>query len=152
MAEEWRPGLLNARLRATQLAALENMRVALGQLATAVERQAKINARNGSHRYGTKTPAVKGQGPAVISGTLRRSIVHTPVDVRGFDFETRVGMAAGVYPPYGKRRTPSSKYAEYLETRLNYPFLLPAYRFSLRVAAPVIWRDRFGPAHWPRAR
>lgn len=128
-------------------------RSALTQLALVVEKQAKINARVGSHKYRTPTPARPGTGPAVISGTLRRSITHTPVVRVGNDYECRIGMAVGFYPPYGSSRTASSKYAYYLETGLRngvkYPFLLPAYKFAIGVPADLIYRETFGQG-WTR--
>lgn len=123
----------------------------LTQLALAVERQAKINASVGAHKRGTKTPASPGTGPAVISGTLRRSLTHSPVVFTGGGWETKVGTAVGFTPPYG--RTPSNKYGFYLETGLKngsvYPFLKPAYDFGVRVVAPQLYQAVFRPG-WPR--
>jgi len=89
----------------------------------------------------------------VISGTLRRSITHTPVVRVGDDYECRIGMGVGFHPPYGRNQTPSSKYAYYLETGLRngtkYPFLLPAYLFAIRVPADLIYRKAFGEG-WTR--
>lgn len=151
MATELRPGVFT-RLFA-QLDAETTLRAKKGltQLALTVEKQAKINARSGSHRYGTPTPARRGTGPAVISGTLRRSITHTTVTWSGDGWQTRVGMGVGFYPPYGTSRTASSKYALYLETALRggavYPFLRPAFKFAIGVPADLIWREVFG-AGW----
>lgn len=128
---------------------------ALTELALVVEKQAKINASSGAHRLGTVTPARPGTGPAVISGTLRRSVTHTPVRLTTLGkFEIKVGMGTGVYPPYSKgakRRTASSKYAYYLETGLKngdkYPFLWPAVRFANKVPRDLIFRKNFG-SNW----
>ncbi|MFE9127104.1 hypothetical protein ACFYOF_17065 [Streptomyces sp. NPDC007148] len=123
----------------------------LTQLALVIERQAKINASVGAHKRGTPTPARPGTGPAVISGTLRRSLTHSPVIFNGRGWETKVGTAAGFTPPYG--RTPASKYGLYLETGLKngstYPFLKPAVDFGMRVVAPQLYRTVFR-AGWPR--
>ncbi|MFI2078586.1 hypothetical protein [Streptomyces triculaminicus] len=148
---ELRPGVF------THLAAEINRegqlkaRTALTQLALAIERQAKINSGVGSHKRGTPTPARPGTGPAVISGTLRRSLTHTPVIFVAGGWETKVGTGAGFTPPYG--RTPSSRYGLYLETGLRngatYPFLGPAFRFGVTHVAPMLYRRVFaGP--WPR--
>lgn len=131
----------------------EKTRTVLTRLAGAVEKQAKINASNGSHRYGTPTPASPGTGPATISRTLRGSLTHTPIMYMGGGFETRVGTAAGVASPYGSR-TPASKYGMYLERGMlrngaAYPFLLPAHRFAVRVVAPQLYQSVFRPG-WPR--
>jgi hypothetical protein len=103
--------------------------LALTPLALAVEREAKLNASNGEHARGTKTPASPGQGPARISGTLVRSITHSEPRPTGGGWEVKVGTAGGLYPPYS-RHTASSRYGRYLETGLRngstYPFLHPA--------------------------
>lgn len=151
MATELRPGVFARLFAGLDAETKGRARTGLTQLALVVEKQAKINARVGSHKYGTKTPARPGTGPAVISGTLRRSITHTSVTWSGSGWETRVGMGVGFYPPYGANRTPSSKYALYLETGLKngnkYPFLRPAFTFAIGVPADLIWRDVFG-AGW----
>jgi hypothetical protein len=92
---------------------------ALGQVALAVERQAKLNAvEGGSHKRGTKTPATPGSGPARITGALQRSI-HTEVR-KGFGtYEATVG--------------PSMVYSRAVElgsprwsSGVKYPYLIPA--------------------------
>lgn len=124
-------------------------RSALLELALVVEKQAKINARSGSHKYGTPTPAQPGTGPAVISGTLRRAITHTPVKLVGGALECYVGMGIGFYPPYGSKKTPANKYAMYLEKTglrngAKYPFLMPAFKFAVGVPAQLIYKEAFG--------
>lgn len=152
MAAELRPGVFAKLFAGLDAEAKARAKIGLTQLALTVEKQAKINARVGAHKYGTPTPARPGTGPAVISGTLRRSITHTPVKWSGSGWETRVGMGTGFYPPYGRSsRTASSRYALCLETGLRngtkYPFLRPAFRFAIGVPADLIWRDVFG-AGW----
>jgi hypothetical protein len=131
--------------------AQKKSRTVLVRLAQAVERQAKINASSGAHKRGTPTPARPGSGPAVVSGTLRRSITHSPVVFTGGGWETRVGTGVGFTPPYG--RTQSSKYGLYLETGLKngatYPFLKPAFDFGVRVVAPQLYQMVYRPG-WPR--
>lgn len=126
-------------------------RTVLTQLANAIERQAKVNASVGSHKRGTPTPARPGTGPAVISGTLRRSITHSPIVSYGAGWETKVGTAAGIVPPYG--RSPASVYGLALEKGLRngatYPFLMPAYRFGITIAAPQLYMSVYR-AGWPR--
>lgn len=143
MAAELKPGMF-ARLFA-EVAAEGQMRArqALTMAALAVERAAKEEVlRGGTHKYGTKTPATSGGPPALISGTLRRSITHTPLVPDGIGWMTKVGPAAGFYPPYGKKsRTASSQYGLYLETGLKngakYPWLMPAYRRVLPTIAGI---------------
>lgn len=147
MPAELEPGVFTAALAPLEEVGKANARSALTGLALLVESQAKINALGGTHKYGTPTPAARGSGPAVVSGTLRRSITHSPVTPTGTGYEVLVGMAAGFYPPYpyhsrsggAPKRTPSSKYAYYLETGLRggytYPFLKPAAGYVTRVAA-----------------
>ncbi|MFD9564341.1 hypothetical protein [Streptomyces sp. NPDC059994] len=126
-------------------------RTVLTQLARAIERQAKINASVGAHKRGTPTPASPGTGPAVISGTLRRSITHSPIVPLAGGWETKVGTGVGINPPYG--RTPASKYGLYLETGLKngatYPFLQPAFKFGSTIVAPQLYRTVFRVG-WPR--
>ncbi|MEU0940098.1 hypothetical protein [Embleya sp. NPDC005971] len=123
--------------------------LALSKLAAAVEKQAKINASNGAHKRGTPTTARPGEGPAVISGTLRRSITHTTPVPSGLGWECRVGTAVGAYPPYG-RRSDSSTYGLALETGLRngakYPFLGPAAKFVSGPPALIIFRSVYGAA------
>lgn len=128
-------------------------RTVLRQLALVTERQAKINASSGAHKRGTPTPARPGSGPAVVSGTLRRSITHTAVTRGAAGWEVRVGTGVGFTPPYG--RTPASQYGLILEkTGLRngavYPFLEHGARFAMRIAAPALYRAAFGWG-WPHS-
>ncbi|MFI2078461.1 hypothetical protein [Streptomyces triculaminicus] len=147
---ELRPGVFTRLCNEIVRDAHAKSRLLLTQLALAIERQAKINASTGAHKRGTPTPARPGTGPAVISGTLRRSITHSPVLPTGVGWETRVGTSAGFTPPYG--RTPSSQYGLYLETGLRngatYPFLTPAYRFAMTTVAPQLYQRIFRSG-WP---
>ncbi|MFI0914231.1 hypothetical protein [Streptomyces abikoensis] len=148
---ELRPGVFTRLFSEIQRDAQLKSRTLLVQLADVIERQAKINANVGAHKAGTPTPARPGTGPAVISGTLRRSITHSPVVPSGTGWETRIGTAVGFTPPYG--RTPASQYGLYLETGLRngatYPFLSPAYRFAIITVAPQLYRQVFSTG-WPR--
>lgn len=159
---ELRPGIFNAMMAQLTTQAMARGAAALETVALAIEKQAKINASNGQHPYGTRTPASPGTGPARISGTLVRSITHSPVERSERGWMTRVGLAGGLYPHYqygrrGNRRshgrrseTPSSRYGKYLETGLRngstYPFLGPAVEFGRHIVAPVAFREAFaGP-------
>lgn len=94
---------------------------ALGQVALAVEREAKINAaQGGSHARGVKTGATPGSGPARVTGALQRSI------------QTEVRKGFGTYEA---EVYPTMIYARAVELGLpswgpgvNYPYLLPAGR------------------------
>lgn len=147
---ELRPGAFTRIFAEVEREAQVKARRVLTGIALAVERQAKINASVGAHKRGTKTPASPGTGPAVISGTLRRSITHSPIVFTGGGWETKVGTGVGLTPPYG--RTPASKYGFYLETGLKngtvYPFLGPAVTFGRRVVAPQLYQAVFR-AGWP---
>lgn len=128
---------------------------ALRMIADVIERQAKINASAGAHRYGTPTPASPGTGPAVISGNLRRSLTHTALALVGPSaWETRVGTAVGFYPGYGNNRTPANKYGYYLEKSPRYgapfPFLEPAFRYAVGAPAKSIYRSVYGERSWKR--
>jgi hypothetical protein len=147
-----RPGAFTRLFTEINAAQEIKTRRVLTQIALVAERQAKINASVGAHKRGTPTPARPGTGPAVISGTLRRSLTHTsPVRVAS-GWEVRVGTAVGFTPPYGK--TPANKYGLILEKTglrngATYPFLVPAATFAMRIAAPQLYRAAFGRG-WPR--
>lgn len=129
---ELTPGVLSAILARIAVQAESLVPAALEPIALAVEREAKLNASHGEHPPRTPTPAARGSGPARVSGTLVRSITHSPAIHDATGWETRVGTAAGLYTPYN-RRTPSSLYGYYLEVpgagkaHARYPFLLPAF-------------------------
>ena len=127
-------------------------RTGLIGLGDALAKQAKSNASNGSHPYGTPTPARPGAGPARISGTLRNSIVRTAVIRTAGGWEAKVGLAPGKSPPYRKGRgATSSKYGLYLETGLKngttYPFLKPATQMA-RIQADIVFGRAFAEAKW----
>lgn len=153
MATELRPGVMTAVFARLAVEGNARTRVALEPLALAVEKQAKINARVGSHLYGTPTPAVPGTGPSVISGTLTRAITHSPIRAIVDGWETYVGTGVGAFPPYGQPKVPANKYGYYLETGLRngatYPFLEPAFKFVMGVPAMLIYNEIYGRT-WAR--
>jgi hypothetical protein len=142
---------IRAALKRIESQAVKAARTGLIGVGDAVVRQAKTNASNGRHAYGTPTPARPGTGPAVISGTLRNSISRTAVVRDAAGWSTKVGMSPGRYPPYGKGRTASSKYALYLETGLRngatYPFLGPATQMA-SIQAAITFGQAFAAANW----
>jgi hypothetical protein len=131
VALELAPGVFTKMFTRAGAMALVKIPIALEPVALAIETEAKKNASQGAHAYGTPTPAKPGSGPARISGTLVRSITHSPPkpSAKG-GVEIRVGPEGGLYSPHN-RHTPSSKYGLYLETGLRngsrYPFLGPAF-------------------------
>jgi hypothetical protein len=153
VAHEVRPGTFTRLFTEVGMVAETGTREALGAAAAAVERAAKENlARAGTHKRGTKTPASPGGPPALVSGTLRRSVTHTLVTrVNVGIWETKVGTGVGVFPPYGKNRTASSQYGAALETGLRngvrYPWLEPAFR-QVMPQVRGISMDFF--RRWPR--
>jgi hypothetical protein len=154
MATELRPGVMTAVFARLAVEGNRRTRLALEPLALAVEKQAKINASSGSHLYGTPTPARPGAGPAIISGTLRRAITHSPITAILDGWETRVGTGIGAFPPYGAPpRKPANKYGFWLETGLRngatYPFLEPAFKFVMGVPAALIYTEIYGRT-WTR--
>jgi hypothetical protein len=124
-------------------------RIALIPIADAIKKQAKINASNGRHAYGTPTPSMGApQGPAVISRTLVNAIDRTTPVTTPAGWLVQVGMASGRVPPYSRRRD-SSQYAEILELvgsrrGRKFPFMYSAARFGFDVVAPVIYREMYG--------
>jgi hypothetical protein len=124
-------------------------RIALGPIAQAIEKQAKINASSGTHLYGTPTPAWPDSGPAIISGTLRRSITHSPIRAGFGGWMTEVGTGIGLYPTYGRGLVPANKYGYYLEIAglrngAKYPFLIPAFHFVMGVPVKLIYDEIYG--------
>jgi len=151
LATELTPGVFTKLC--TEIAAETRRKSAktLTELALTIEKQAKINASNGAHKVGTRTPALPGEGPAVISGNLRRAITHTAVRTVGDTLEILVGTAVGFPSSYGSK-TPANKYGYYLEVAglvngAKYPFLQPAFRFAMGVPASLIYAKNFG-AGW----
>ena len=130
-------------------------RIALAPLADAIKKQAKINASNGTHAWGTKTPARPGTGPAKISQTLYKSIDRTPVTREVFGWFCQVGMIPGNYPGYpGGWRKSSSQYAYILEVvgcrnGSKYPFLYPAFQWGVTAQAMMIYTAKYGGG-WAR--
>lgn len=156
MATELRPGVMTAVFSRLAVEGNLRTRLALEPLALLIEKQAKINASSGSHPYGTPTPATPGTGPAIISGTLRRAITHSPIKaIAEGGWETRVGTGIGAFPPYGgPGRQPANKYGYILEvTGLRngdkYPFLIPAFKFAMGVPATLIYNEIYGKT-WTR--
>lgn len=160
MATQIRPGVFADLFAQVTRAAAEKTRKTMTAVALVAETQAKINASTGAHRYGTPTPASPGAGPAVVSGTLRRSITHQPVIATADGFAALVGAAPGFYPPYPKhsrgggppKRTMSSRYGYYLETGLRngatYPWLEPACRHAMGTPAVTLFAQAFSTG-WP---
>jgi hypothetical protein len=150
---ELRPGIFSAGFARLDAEGQIRGRLGLEDLAKAVEKQARTNASNGKHAYGTPTPASPGTGPAVISGTLRRSVDHSPIGKEPGGWGTKVGPKTGQYAPYNKR-TPADRYGYYLETGLRngarYPWLKPAAQFATREAATVIFNKAYGERGWVR--
>jgi hypothetical protein len=161
MAIPLEPGVFERGFAAVAAEAQARSRKSVQLMTNALETQAKINASNGAHSVNTPTPAAEGTGPAVVSGTLRRTISHTPTVAIAGGWSAMVGMVPGFWPPYAfpKRHykphplppADSARYAYYLEFDdwgRTYPFMGPARDFVELVAGPVILRELFG-APWP---
>ena len=148
MAGELVPGAFSELFARIGLQADAAAAAALTPIALMVERQAKVNASNGEHPYGTRTPSSGDPtGPARVSGTLVRSITHSEPQHNGTGWEVLVGMAAGLYPWYD-RKTSASEYAYYLEVTgvrggRRYPFLEPALTYAVHVGIDVVFRQIF---------
>lgn len=102
--------------------------------AHAIEREAKIRAgAGGRHKAGTPTPATTGDGPAIITGTLRRSI-HV-------DGPHRLGLGT-----YEASVGPSVIYGRRVELEYNYPYLSPALAQVSDTLLPELARKWWGSA------
>lgn len=134
MAQPLEPGVFTAVFERLAGQVGKATGAALVSMALAIERRAKQNLNQSTHPYGTRSPAAAGGPPALVSGTLRRSVTHNPPTEAGGVWEVKVGLANNFYPPYPRhgKRTRSSLYGFYLETGLRngtrYPFLVPAFR------------------------
>lgn len=154
MARELRPGVFTEIFAKVAAETEAKTKRALTATGLAIEREAKLNVgRGGTHKYGTPTPASPGGPPALISGTLRRSVTHTPVTRGSGGWSMKIGTAVGVYPPYGKgKRTASSRYGYFLETGVRngamYPWLLPAANKAKSEVTGITFKFFKGP--WPK--
>ncbi len=114
------------------------MRGGLTTLAERMEARMKDNASQGAHARGTATPATPGGGPSVVSGDLRRSITHTPVESVGGLLQTRVGPAS---TPHSDSAATSGEIGRYLERdgrgSNRYPFVEPAHNDTVAEAGPI---------------
>lgn len=107
----------------------------------------------GSHSYGTKTPATKGRGPAVVFGDLARSVGSTPIIEVNGALTVRIGPRDEPHPVPPRKSTrrthgrrgkalSSGEIGEILETKTGYPFLKPASD-EAQAAAEGIWLATF---------
>lgn len=149
---ELRPGVFMAGFARLSAEGEIKGRLGLEELAHAVEKQAKTNASNGRHAYGTPTPARPGEGPARITGALVASVGHSTIMKDPTGWSTKVGPAVDAAPRRG--RTPPHKYGNYLETGLKggqtYPWLKPAAEFATKISAVTIFNTKYGAGGWAR--
>lgn len=131
MASELTPGAIGRSLDKVRLHAEAQSPKALVALAQQVERQAKENAKSGSHRKGEPHVPGTGPGPNVVTGSLRRAITHTQPRKDSVGWHVRVGLAAGAAP--GRKHLETG-----LRNGATYPFLLPAARAVKGRAAGLI--------------
>jgi hypothetical protein len=161
VAVELAPGVFTQIMDMTIAEGITRSRTAAGRMADACLEQARINVSTGSHAVNTPTPASEGSGPSIISGTLKGSLIRTPVISMGTGFSAMVGPEPGHYTPYCHPRrhykpnpkppADSARYGYYLETGdwgRVYPWLGPALHMVASVSGPVILREVFGAA-WP---
>lgn len=150
---ELRPGIFTMGFARLDAEGMIRGRLGLEELAKAVEKQARSNASNGRHKRGTPTPARPGEGPAQISGTLRRSMDHSPIAKDATGWMTKVGPKVGQFSDYNTG-TPADRYGYYLETGLKngtkYPFLKSAAEQVGRAEAPRLFNKAYGEGGWGR--
>lgn len=148
------PGVPNAMFARFTANGILAGKIALTGLADLIKKQAKINAYNGHHTYGTPTPATPNHGPATISRTLINSIVRSEVTREIYGWQCQVGMAGNRMPPYNAGPHTSSQYAKILElvgckNGAMYPFLYPAAKFGFDIGAHAIYSKAYG-TNWIR--
>lgn len=123
------------------------MGVALTRLALRLESVVKTSLAERAHSYGNATTASPGGPPALVSGTLRRAITHSPIVHAFGDWVTKVGTGVGFYPPYGSDPTAANHYGYFLETGLRngakYPFMAPGLKHTMATYAEGIWQSTF---------
>lgn len=85
---------VGAELRALIVRKREAARRAVARAAALVEDQVKAELSRSSHRRGTRTPSRPGSPPSLISGTLRRSVRHTPPRPIPRGWEATIGPTA----------------------------------------------------------
>lgn len=143
---KWEPGVLPALLRDIERHGRANQRKGLLLIAAAIEAAAKTKLGERSHARGTPSPAGRGEPPALVTGTGRRSIGHQQI-LGMHELTVRVGTLANVYPRGGS--TPSSEYLMYQETlrRFDHAFLLPSFHEVVH-GQVGIWLESFRT--WPR--
>ncbi len=145
---ELRPGVFTELFASLAAQASAKAAAALEAAAAAVRDLAVQKVSQQSHPYGTKTPARPGGPPAMISGTLARSIGQSAPQLGFGTVSIQVGMIPGNFPFYSSR-TPSSLYAKYLATTgagrsgVRYPFLADALHEAGKDAATAAFRAAF---------
>ena len=121
-----------AALERTVARASLEARAAVAEIAGLIEKRAKQNASG-------------RPGPNVITGTLRRGIIHEPITPWGLrGWKTRVGPTA----IYSRRIELGFHGADRLGRHYNqpgYPYFVPAFRQTLREAGTIYYR------HWSAA-
>lgn len=140
MAAELAPGALAAALARVAAEVQAGAAVALNEVGRLVHERAVSSVSARSHPYRTPTSATPGGPPAMISGTLARSLTHTSPQHSAQGWVVKVGTMPDMVPPYSAR-TPSSLYGHYLEvegagrSRVRYPFLKAAFDATAEPAA-----------------
>lgn len=148
MAVELIPGIIAERLAAIVAQAEVRSAAALDQVGVLVHERAVSSISARSHAYRTPTPATRGGPPAMVSGTLAKSLTHTTPEPSADGWQVKVGTMPGMTPPYSSR-TPSNLYGHYLETagagrsHVRYPFLKAAFDVTAKPAALVAFRAVF---------
>ena len=153
---EFRPGAPTAIFAKIQDSVIGKGRIALAPVADGIVATAKRYASQGSHAHRTPTPSPGNPlGPAIISGTLVKTIDRTPVVRISRGWLCQVGIRPGVYPPYNNGNEMSSVYAYILEvegagrSRHRFPFLYPAAEYGFLILAPTIYQRMYGSG-WTR--
>ncbi len=153
---EFRPGAPTAIFAKVRDQVIGKGRIALAPVADGVVATAKKYASQGQHPPYTATPSPGNPlGPAIISGTLVKTIDRTPVTRIERGWICQVGIRPGVRPDYNNGNTTSAEYARILElagagnSRHRFPFLYPAAEYGFAILAPTIYQKMYG-SDWTR--
>lgn len=153
---EFRPGAPTAMFAKLNAEAIVKGRIALAPVADGIVLRAKAYASQGRHAPHTRTPSPGNPlGPAIISGTLVKTIDRTPVVRISRGWLCQVGVRPGSRPNYNNGGEMSSVYAYILEiegageSRHRFPFLYPAAEYGFEILAPYIYQKMYGSG-WTR--
>ncbi len=147
MATPLEPGVFTKLFAELAVQAEAKATAAITAAAVLVQERAIQSVSARTHTRRSKTPARPGGPPAMVSGTLAKSITHSTAVSESGGIQIKVGMSSALTAPYSKTR--ASLVAKYLEidgagkSRVKYPFLGPAFEQTAHAAMETTFRAVF---------